>query len=76
LAADSGLPDVDDDLAGTPCNDEHWWAETSVSGTDNGCWQFNTSETQFNQRSSADFGDRLCIGVGYEACSAAPPGEP
>jgi hypothetical protein len=65
------LPPGGDDLAGTLCNDEAWWAETSVDGTDNGCWTFDATFTSFNQRSTADNGTRLCIGVGYK--SGSPP---
>jgi len=66
------LPPGGDDLAGTLCGDEAWWAETSASGTDNGCWKFDPAFTTFNQRSTADNGTRLCLGVGSKQGTPTP----
>ncbi len=60
-----------DDIRGTHCNNEINWAETGT-GTDNGCWVFDPAVDQFNQRSTADQGQRLCLGVAARSGTTLP----
>jgi hypothetical protein len=60
-----------DDIRGVICNDQILWLETGT-GTDNGCWTLNAGVNQFNQRSTADQGNRLCLGVAARSGTALP----
>ena len=66
-------PAGEDPLGGSVCNDTVSWAEAVVGGSDIGCFTFNAAVDQFNQRSWADNGNRLCAGVGARVGTALPP---
>lgn len=66
-------PVGEDTLGGSICNDTVPWAEAVVGGSDIGCFTFNAAVNQFNQRSWADNGNRLCAGVGARVGTALPP---